>query len=70
MLDDDEGHGKVGGDVGEKDLQRLEPAGRGADPDDGEISGLRRFLRCLLFLSGLLLFIDCHAAPFPEESSG
>ena len=36
MLDQDEGHAAVGRQVGEELLESFQPAGRGADTDDGE----------------------------------
>jgi len=42
VLDDDQGHCAVGGQVGEEFLQGFEAAGRAADADDGEGSGVRR----------------------------
>src|SRR5439155_22759667 len=66
VLDQDEGHAGVGGQLPEEQATRLETAGRGADPDDGEarlaearsfrggVGGRHRGYRgsCAWFLSG------------------
>ena len=39
VLEDDEGHPGVGGEMREQPLEGVEPAGRGADADDEVVGG-------------------------------
>ena len=57
VLDDHEGHAALGRDAGEELLEGLEPAGRRADPDDGDcIVGHRAWGRGVLRAVGTVRF--------------